>query len=158
MIIRKLNIRDLPGALRLVWEVFVEFEAPDYSQEGVDYFRAFIMPDSMERMLDAGVLRFYGAFDGDRLIGVIAMRGPDHISLLFVDKAYHRRGIGRTLFAEAQKEMADKNSTRITVNSSPYAIAFYTKLGFVPLEGETVENGIRFTPMLFEMDGSAPDD
>ena len=35
----------------------------------------------------------------------------------------------------------------VTVNSSPYAVGFYKKLGFVPLGPEKQADGIRFTPM-----------
>jgi len=34
-IIRKLEAEDLQNALRLVWETFLEFEAPEYSDEGL---------------------------------------------------------------------------------------------------------------------------
>jgi hypothetical protein len=37
----------------------------------------------------------------------------------------------------------------ITVNSSPYGLGFYKKLGFVPTEEEKTINGIRFTPMIY---------
>ena len=35
----------------------------------------------------------------------------------------------------------------VTVNASPYAVGFYEKSGFVPLDKEQKANGIRFTPM-----------
>ena len=35
----------------------------------------------------------------------------------------------------------------MTVNSSRYAVGFYEKLGFIPLDKEQIANGIKFTPM-----------
>ena len=35
----------------------------------------------------------------------------------------------------------------ITVNSSPYAVLIYERLGFVVQNEEMVKNGIRFIPM-----------
>lgn len=39
--IRELSNDEIAIALELVWEVFMEFEAPDYSQEGINEFRSF---------------------------------------------------------------------------------------------------------------------
>jgi len=151
MLIRKLLEKDLPAALDLVWSVFSRFEAPEYSQEGIDVFRDFIDLDTMTRMADAGVLRFWGAFKESRIVGVLAIRGSSHISLLFVDSDYHRRGVARTLFEEARKLAASEEISEITVNSSPYALDFYKKIGFTPLSPELEKQGIRYTPMVYRI-------
>ena len=89
---------------------------------------------------------FYGAFDGDALVGVLSMREPQHISGFFVDAAYHRRGIGRRLL-EAMRR--DYTRQVFTVNSSPYAVEVYRHLEFVPTSGEQTVDGLRFTPMQY---------
>ena len=150
MLIRKLLEKDLPAALDLVWSVFLRFEAPEYSQEGIDVFRDFIDLDTMTRMADAGVLRFWGVFKENRIVGVLAIRGSSHISLLFVDSDYHRRGVARALFEEACKLASSEDVREITVNSSPYALGFYRKLGFSPLSPEQEKQGIRYTPMVYQ--------
>ena len=33
------SIGGIQRALDLTWEVFLQFEAPEYSQEGIDFFR-----------------------------------------------------------------------------------------------------------------------
>lgn len=140
MLIREPFPGELPEALRLVWNVFTEFEAPEYSTEGTENFKAFI--DSREM---TGALTFYAAFDGERIIGVAATRGGgNHIALLFVDRRYHRRGIGRQLF---ESILRCSTSDRITVHASPYAAAVYRRLGFRDTDGEMTENGIRYIPM-----------
>lgn len=75
------------------------------------------------------------------------MRAPHHIADLFVDAAYHRRGIGRRLFAAMRR---DHFRQIFTVNSSPYAVGFYRRLGFVPTGTEQLTDGLRYTPMRFE--------
>ena len=37
----------------------------------------------------------------------------------------------------------------ITVNSSPYAVPVYRKLGFVETDTEQLADGMRYTPMKF---------
>jgi hypothetical protein len=40
-----LERNDIRNAIDLVWTVFKEFEAPDYSEEGIEEFRKFISYD-----------------------------------------------------------------------------------------------------------------
>ena len=39
MEIRKILSNELENAINLVWRVFLEYEAPDYTQEGIDEFK-----------------------------------------------------------------------------------------------------------------------
>lgn len=43
----------------------------------------------------------------------------------------------------------DAELTELTLNSSPYGLPFYRRLGFVPQSGEQEKDGIRFTPMKY---------
>lgn len=140
--IRRLGPEEIPEALELCWRVFQEFEAPEYAQEGIDAFRASL--EDKERIRN---LRFYGAFDGTRLVGILCMRAPQHIADFFVDAAYHRRGIGRRLFETMRRDYSEQ---RFSVNSSPYAVEVYRHLGFVPTDTEQLTDGLRYTPMVFE--------
>ena len=151
MIIRELFAEDMHEAMDLDWTVFSEFEAPDYPDEGVETFRAFITTESVTKMLEDGVLRFWGGFDRRKLVGVIACRIPDHISLFFVRKENHRQGIGRALFRVLEENCMRSGAKVITVYSSPYAAEVYRRLGFVDTGPETMENGLRYVPMKYEI-------
>ena len=140
--VRRLAPEEIPAALELCWRVFQEFEAPEYSPEGVAAFRASLDDEERTRKL-----AFYGAFDGGRLVGVLCMRTPQHIGGFFVDAAYHRRGIGRRLF-EAMRQ--DYETQVFTVNASPSAVEVYRRLGFTPTDTEQLTDGLRYTPMRFE--------
>lgn len=144
--VRRLLSEEIPAALALTWEVFQQFEAPEYTQEGIDFFRASL--DDTQRTKE---LCFYGAFDGTELVGTLCMRPPQHIGGFFVRAAYHRRGIGRALF---QAMRQDYERQEFTVNSSPYAVEVYHHLGFVPTDTEQTVNGLRFTPMRFAEENS----
>ena len=150
MDIIKLKKENIKNALDLVWTVFQEFEAPDYSTEGIEEFRKFISYNSIIEKFDRGELYFEGCIDNDDLTGVIATREVNHICMLFVKKEYHRQGIARNLF-QTVKEICKRqgNISRITVNSSPYAVEVYHRLGFVDMDKEQTVNGIRFTPMAY---------
>ncbi len=141
--IRRLSENERQTALDLAWVVFSEYESPDYSAEGTEEFRKCLHD---EEYLHG--LQYYGAFDGGKLIGEIAIR-PDkkHICFFFVDGRYHRRGIGTRMF---QRLLEDYPDETITLNSSPYGLPFYKAIGFVPIDEEKTVNGIRFTPMKYE--------
>lgn len=126
-----------------MWEVFSEYEALDYTEQGVEEFRKSIGDSGF-----IGKLKFYGAFEENALTGVIAVRGESHIALLFVDGKFHRQGFGKKLFEAVTK---NTSAEKITVNSSPYAVGFYHKLGFKDTDTEQSVNGLRFTPMEFNM-------
>jgi ribosomal protein S18 acetylase RimI-like enzyme len=148
MEIMLLSSEEIPAAIDLVWAVFDEFEGPDYSPEGVEEFRKSVNQVTITEMVEHGVMRVWGCKVNGQLAGVIAMRGTNHISLLFVRKENHRQGIARKLFDNVVKECR-KNEIikRITVNSSPYAVEAYRRLGFIDTDSEQTTNGIRFTPM-----------
>lgn len=140
MTIKELDQTELREALALVRKVFMEFEAPDYSQEGVEeFFKSVCDEDYLSK------LKAYGAWRDGELAGIIAVRNEGtHIALFFVDGKYQRQGIGKRLF---QAVLDNCKSDKMTVNSSPYAVEVYHKLGFRDTDKEQTVNGIRFTPM-----------
>ncbi len=146
---RKIKQEELPETLNLVRKVFDEFEAPYYSEEGVTSFYKFIDINNMSEQYSNGSLYFYGCFVNDIIVGMIAIKDFIHISLLFVDKQYHKQGIARNLFDHMIQICKGKNPSlkMITVNSSSYAVEVYHKFGFSDVSSEQVMDGIRFVPM-----------
>lgn len=144
--VRRLNTaEEVIAALELSRRVFDEFVGPEYSEEGRDTFHRVTGPDENISKWQSGEYVFYGAFDGDILMGTAASRmGGSHIMLLFVGREYHRRGVARALMKEL---IADAAGNKITVNASPYAEAAYARMGFVPVKGETEAEGMTFIPM-----------
>lgn len=110
MEIRKIRKAEMATALQLTWETFLQFEAPDYSQQGIDSFYKFI---SNQEIIDS--LEFFGAFDNNTLRGVIATNdNRKHICCFFVSAAYQKQGIGKQLW-EYLKE--NSSNDEFTVNS-----------------------------------------
>ena len=141
--IRILAEDETDAALALAWKVFTEYESPDYAPEGTEEFR-----NTLEDQAYLAGLRYYGAFDGEKLVGLLAIRVRQrHICFFFVDGEYHRRGIGTKLFRRLR---GDFPGQKITLNSSPYGLPFYKALGFKEADSEQTVNGIRFTPMEYK--------
>ena len=140
MFIRESRKEELDEILQLVLRSFMIFVAPTYSIEGIEEFKKFISDENA-----ISTLKFYSAYENDKLLGTIATRENNtHISLFFIDDKCIGKGIGKKLY-ECIKLLNETGL--ITVNSSPYAVEFYKKLGFIETSNEKIENGIRFTPM-----------
>lgn len=134
--------------MELAWDTFVKFDAPDYSQEGIDNFHKFVTDDNLRKMFVAGNYQLFVAKDEDRCVGMLSLRERKHISLLFVDAAYHHNGVASALVHFVASYVANEEGLdKLTVNASPYAVGFYHRRGFRDLGQEAVADGIRFTPM-----------
>ena len=147
--IRSAHCNEWQDAMALAWKTFLRFEAGVYTQEGVDNFEHFITDSTLHRMFIMGAYRLYVALDRNKIIGMITLRDGTHISLLFVDEAYHRRGVGRALMKYLTDGLATEGAGRVTVNSSPYGVGFYHRLGFCDVGLEVKRDGIIYTPMEF---------
>lgn len=127
-------------ALDLALHVFMEFEAPDYSEEGIEEFKR-----SLQNPAYIDNLCYYIAIEQEEVVGMLATRNNgSHIALLFVDAQWQRKGVGRNLIEFA---LEDCNGSTMTVNSAPFAHGFYKKAGFEDTDVEQLTNGIRFFPM-----------
>ena len=148
--IRFIEKSEWEEAMAMVYRTFLEFDAHMFTQEGIDNFREFISDTALKHMFENGNFQVIGAYDGRKLIGIIALRENRHISLLFVEKDYHRLGVGRKLVQELSDYAYNKlHETLLTVNASPYATEFYHRLGFLDISPSVSTDGIIFTPMKY---------
>jgi predicted GNAT family N-acyltransferase len=87
------------------------------------------------------------------IIGIIGIRDLSHIFLLFVEEDHQRRGIACQLLTEALRRCKSDNQKleKITVNSSPNAVAAYKRMGFIAASKEQMKKGIRFVPMVLDL-------
>ena len=80
-LVRPLESAERGKALQLAWRVFCKFESPDYALEGTEEFKRCLNDDAYL----AGIC-YYGAFDEDKLVGVLGIREKKcHICFFFVE-------------------------------------------------------------------------
>ena len=85
MEIRLLTRGELDQSLDLVWKVFCEYEAVNYTEDSRQVFYDAIHSKDYLDMLTA-----YGAFDESGLVGIIASRNKgSHVALFFVEGEHH---------------------------------------------------------------------
>jgi GNAT superfamily N-acetyltransferase len=78
------------------------------------------------------------------VVGFIAFKRGNHLSLLFVRKEFSRQGIGRNLFLQCAK-----NLNEVTVNGAEEAVGFYQSVGFQKTGARFFIHGIWQTPMIW---------
>lgn len=150
--IRTAHRDEWEDAMALAWRTFLQFEAQDYSPEGVQNFERFVTDSTIYRMFIIGSYHLFVAYADETLVGMITLREVSHISLLFVDEKYHRQGIGRALVQYVKSYLAaEGRACRLTVNASPYGVEFYHKLGFRDVRPQEQKDGIIYTPMEFAL-------
>ena len=137
---------------RLVARVFHHHVAPLFSERGIQEFLRYIDPGAIRARFERNYLLLV-ATAGTQLVGAIAVRDYEHVSLLFVATAFQRQGIAGQLLERALETCRDNRPDvrRIDVNASPNAIEAYERLGFRQLCPEQIENGIRFVPMAMDL-------
>ena len=148
----KFEIGEETAISHLIKTVFDEFAAPDYSPAGNTFFHAYIEPDRLlERFSNGDVL--LTAKTNNRIIGMIEVSDQNHICLLFVDKAWHGKGIAKRLVARAIATSREKDTKLkcFEVNSSPYAERIYARMGFTKTADIQDVNGLKFIPMKMEL-------
>lgn len=137
-------------AFSIVDRGFDSFIRKDFTAEGADeFFRAiqymiFNKPPNHFTMI---------ALSESEIVGVIVVKEYDHVSVFFVEPSLMGQGIGRGLLENSlticRQNKADLKE--IDVNSSPWAVPVYQKLGFKSDGPEQEVNGIRFTRMVKQL-------
>ena len=85
-LVRPLESAEKGNALQLAWRVFCEFESPVYAPEGTEEFKRCLNDDAY-----LSGIRYYGAFDADKLVGVLGIREEKcHVCFFFVEGEYEK--------------------------------------------------------------------
>lgn len=131
----------------LILRVFHKHVAPTYSQEGIETFLRMLTPDFLgEWSLEKFSIV---AEQHNRIIGIISTIGISHIALLFVESEFQGRGVGKALIQSCMHMCleAHPNLRAITLSSTPNSVSYYETVGFVTIDEEKNEHGMRFVPM-----------
>lgn len=150
--IREVKETEYSDAMEMIWRVFLKFNAPDYSMEGVNNFRKFLTDETLYKLYLNKDYRVFAFFAEDKIEGVISLRNDNHISLLFVSEKYQNRGVGTALLNYLSAYcMEYEGQEFITVNAAPNAVDFYRGYGFIDMDMMKESDGIVFTPMKFSL-------
>lgn len=109
----------------------------------------FIDEAHLREQVREGLVRFFGLEEEGRLAAVGAVRGPQHVALLFVDTAVQGKGMGRRLLEEmVRRVFQEEGVEQVTVNAAQVAVGFYGRQGFQVAGAVSVHCGIPYVPMV----------
>ena len=148
IIIRQILPDEEYNVYELVSQCFNKFVAHDYDSRGKIEFLKFIDPTRLKNRILHKTFMFV-AVSFDKIVGVIEISDNKHISLLFVDEKFQNMGISKKLIEKSIQRILknDASLKKISVNSSPYALEIYKKLGFEETDEKKTKNGIIYIPM-----------
>jgi len=142
---RQMKLSEAAEVASLALQVFDQFVAPNYQPDGVAEFHRYASLESFLERHDSGHLTLV-AEDCGQFIGMLHLRKPRHVAMLFVRPAFQRKGVGGGLLAAAG-ELVGNADCEFTVNASPNAVSAYERLRFQATDAEQCVRGIRFVPM-----------
>lgn len=87
--IEELQLEELEEAVQVIDATFRLFEAPDYSDEGIENFFRFANGEALRENL-RGDMQMYVAKAEGKIVGVLGCRNYSHINLLFVLQEFQR--------------------------------------------------------------------
>lgn len=131
-------------ALKLAKDVFMEFDAPDFTKQGVKSFLRFADGTELKKELNSGSAVIYVCMEEDIICSMMCVRHSTHIGLAFTDGKHQRKGMAAALLDAV---CAGSGGRALTVNAAPAGYEFYRKMGFEPTDIECLEDGVIFTPM-----------
>ena len=136
----------------LALNAFKEFIAYECTDEGISEIQGFFSPEAIKSRSQKNYFVIVSEHMG-KIVGMLEMRDYKHLSMLFVDKKFHRNGIARQLLIKAIELAQSKNPrlSEITVNSSRYAEPIYHRIGFIRTQRIQIEKGIKFIPMVLKL-------
>jgi GNAT superfamily N-acetyltransferase len=146
--IRDATAEDAAPVSRLVHAGFKAHVAPDWEVRAQAEFLAETTPERLAIQIEGAALCLVHQADAD-IDGVILLPGPTIVQLFFVASSQMRQGIGTKLWEMARSRVEEgyPEVKTVELNSSPYAVAAYRRLGFFPISEPFIRKGAVATRM-----------
>ena len=92
IIYRQIHPSETAAVSFLAREVFDQFVAPHYQTEGVAEFHRYASAEALSQRHKSGHITLVAEHSGE-LVGMLHLREPRHVSMLFVQSSRQRGGI-----------------------------------------------------------------
>lgn len=124
-----------------MWASADLWELTDGTPESVAEWLKICDPEELRGRILSGEKTLVATWH-EIVVGFIAFKRGNHLSLLFVRKEFSGQGIGRELFTRCAHDLDE-----VTVNAAEAAVGFYQKVGFLQSGDRFFKHGIWGTPM-----------
>lgn len=103
-------------------------------------------PGSEENAHEARCLHLVALDAADAVVGCVIFRedpgATGQLMQMAVEPTHERRGIGRLLVRELEREVAVRGVREVTLHAREVAVGFYARLGYEPFGAPFTEVGI----------------
>ena len=134
----------LPADAPLLAEIFrasiEELTTEDYSEAQQEAWASAADDEQAFAERLAKQLTLVGTLNGAP-VGFIALEGRERIAMLYVHPVAAGQGVGTMLYDAAEKLAAARGASKLTVEASDSASAFFQHRGFVAQQRNTVLRG-----------------
>lgn len=132
----------------LVQAGFNAFVAPDWEPAAQQLFLSESSPERLAEVIPGAAFASVAVSESEP-VGFILMTKPTLLAMLFVHPKHLRRGVGTLLWnaARAHVEANFPDAKTVELNSSPYAVQAYRRLGFYPISEPFRRGGCLATRM-----------
>jgi putative acetyltransferase len=124
-----------------MWASADLWELTDGTPDSVAEWKKLCAPEELKSRIFSGEKILLATWN-EIVVGFIAFKKGNHLSLLFVRREFSGQGIGRELFTQCAKDFDE-----VTVNAAETALGFYQKVGFIQSDDRFFKYGIWGIPM-----------
>ena len=153
MIIREMNEQDIEAVSAICMASFSSSVAGDLPGEGVSTFAKIVSRDALRDRMTRDTVILVAEYN-ERIEGVVELKEGRHISMLFVEPEFQRKGIGRKLLSSA---LNYARADIVTVRASLSSVPAYEKYGFESRGDISESSGLVYQPMEIELNRARPD-
>lgn len=126
-----------------LWAAADLWELADGTPDSVSEWLQICHPDELRARIVSDQKTRVATWNGV-VVGFIAFKRGNHLSLLFVRREFSGQGIGRALFDQCAHDF-----DRVTVNAAEAAVGFYQRVGFIPQGDRCCSHGTWSIPMIW---------
>lgn len=151
IVVKCAEANDWDAAIAVAWRTFQQVASKVSGEEAVTIFREGLTSTQLYIEFLQGRFPLFCAYQGRKIVGMLALKGSSHISLFFVRKEFQGMGIGTRLLEMCRQYCSKQGVLNLTANAIATGMPFYVSQGFTALEEEKMENGLRYTPMILNI-------
>lgn len=131
---------DVPALAEIFQASIEELTGDDYTEAQQAAWAARADDEEAFGQRLAGLLTLVATAEGTP-VGFAALKGADHIEMLFVHPAVAGQGVGAMLYDALEKLAGARQAKRLTVDASDTAEEFFRRRGFQPQRRNSVPVG-----------------
>jgi len=145
--INKFKKSDSKEVSDFIIKIFKEFDAKGLSMEAIEFFSELYKKENIEKKWTKDHVIIIRS--NKSIMGVGRAKKDGWITHCYVDKNYMGKGIGSILMKKLELWIRNvMKKDKILLNSSPFALQFYKKLGYTEKGKKKMYHGIPLHQMI----------